>query len=163
MAGCVAFIASLSFFFVRFCSDRERSSDPREEKVQKTKSAVFEIAFFLPFFPRDWAEKNTKTFAKKGAAERTFEKREKKTKENDMRLSNFGVPIFSLSLSPSRARARERAFGDKALTFFIFFFFTFYIITQTEPAVRARGAGGRRREKTRRAELFATLERSPER
>ena len=35
-----------------------------------------------------------------------------------MRLSNFGVPIFSLSLSFARARARARAFGDKALTLF---------------------------------------------
>lgn len=137
----------------------------RGERFRKPKARFLRLLFSFLFSREIGPRKIQKPLQKRGQRNELF-KREKKTKENDMRLSNFGVPIFplSLSLSPSRARARTRALsGDKALTFFIFFFFTFFIITQAEPAVRARGAGGRRREKTRRAELFATLERSPER
>jgi hypothetical protein len=72
MAGCVEFIASLSFLFVRFCSDRERSSDPREEKVQKTKSAVFEIAFFFLFAPREIGPRKIQKPLQKGGSGTNF-------------------------------------------------------------------------------------------
>ena len=135
-------------------------STPRERRRfkenQKRETRV--DCFFLPFFPREWPKKPLQ----KGWGSGTNELFKREKKENDMRLSNFvwcsNFP--ALFLLPSRARA----FGDEALTFFLFFFFFMFCRdTQAEPAVRSRGAGGRRGEKTRRAELFATLERSPER
>jgi len=163
MAGCVEFIASSSFLLVRLCSDRERSSDQllaRGEGSKKTKSARRVDCFFLPFFPREWPKKPLQKGWGSGTNELFL--KERREGKRHAAVEFCLVFQFSRSLSPSFLRARmARAFGDEALTFF--FFFMFCRDTQAEPAVRSRGAGGRRGEKTRRAELFATLERSPER
>jgi hypothetical protein len=160
MAGCVECIASSSFLLVRLCSDRERSSDQllaRGEGSKKTKSARRVDCFFLPFFPREWPKKPLQ----KGWGSGTNELFLKERREGKRHAAVEFCLVFQFFLLPSRAHG-ARAFGDEALTFF-FFFFMFCRDTQAEPAVRSRGAGGRRGEKTRRAELFATLERSPER
>jgi hypothetical protein len=134
-------------------------STPRERRRfkenQKRETRV--DCFFLPFFPREWPKKPLQ----KGWGSGTNELFLKERREGKRHAAVEFCLVFQFFLLPSRAHG-ARAFGDEALTFF-FFFFMFCRDTQAEPAVRSRGAGGRRGEKTRRAELFATLERSPER
>ena len=137
----------------------------RGERFRKPNARFLRLLFSFLFSREIGPRKIQKPLQKRGQRNELL-KRERRRQRKTTCGCRILVFQFSLSLSLSllRARARTRALsGDKALTFFIIFFFTFFIITQAEPAVRARGAGGRRREKTRRAELFATLERSPER
>ena len=79
----------------------------RGERFRKPNARFLRLLFSFLFSREIGPRKIQKPLQKRGQRNELF-KREKKTKENDMRLSNFGVPIFSLSLSFARVRARAR-------------------------------------------------------